>query len=196
MTLMGAGIIYSRNSNPKKLFTRGLTLLIMHYALNFIAFELPDLIMFAQTGDATFIKDFMTDVFGIDILAFAGLTFLFFALMKKWRLEPVHIILITLVLSCANYLLTIPSDNFGTGVVFGLFVRVNEYSYSPFLSWIGYLVMGLSLEDFYRYLFAFSVLTITAISLGACKYNFDIWSMHFGPEDYYFQDFIQYFLVG
>jgi hypothetical protein len=69
-----------------------------------------------------------------------------------------------------------------------------------------YPVMGYIFADFlkrcadkkifYKYLFAFSSLTVIAVSLGAVKYDFDLWSMHFGPLTYYYQDFLQYILVG
>jgi hypothetical protein len=42
----------------------------------------------------------------VDILAFAGLTFLFFALKEKLRMKSVHVVLTALALSCLNYILT------------------------------------------------------------------------------------------
>ena len=206
MILLGAGVAYSRNNEPKKLAKRGLNLLILHYVLNFASFGLPYLIMLIQTGDAAYKEAFVNHSFGVDILAFAGITFLFFALKEKLRMETVHVIFAALSLSCLNYFLTWVVDNFWSGPAPGLFVRANEYSYFPFLSWIGYPVMGyifgrhlIRCTDkklFYNYLFAFSVLTLATISMGSLKYDFDLWSMHFGPDDYYYQDFIQYILVG
>jgi hypothetical protein len=37
--------------------------------------------------------------------------------MKKLKLRFIHIVLATLVLSCLNYLLTVPMVNFITGIV-------------------------------------------------------------------------------
>ena len=206
MILLGAGIAYSKNKEPKKLAKHGLGLFILHYVLNFAAFGLPCLIMLVRTGNAVYREDFFNYLFGVDILAFAGLTFLFFALKEKLRLESVHVVFAALVLAFLNYLLTWAMNNFWSGPVPGLFVRADEYSYFPFLSWIGYPVMGYIFgrhlirctdkKRFYKYLFAFSALIAATITLGSLKYGFDIWSMHFGPEDYYYQDFIQYILVG
>jgi uncharacterized membrane protein len=206
MILLGAGIVYSKNNTPLKMAVRGLKLIALHYILNVFAFGVPLLIRFFQTKDNTVLSKSLNYTFGIDILAFAGITFLFFALVKKLKLRFIHIILITLALSCLNYLLTVPVDNLILSFTAGLFVRVWEYSYFPFFAWIGYPVMGYAFANllarcadkngFYKYLFAISILSVVAISLGSLKYRFDIWSMHFGPEDYYYQDFIQYILVG
>ena len=206
MILLGAGIVYSKNNEPKRLAKHGLNLLILHYVLNFAAFGLPSLIMFAQSADIAYKEDFFNYTFGVDILAFAGLTFLFFALKEKLRLESVHLLLAALVLTFLNYLFTWAMNDFWSGPAPGLFIRANEYSYFPFLSWIGYPVMGYIFgrhlirctdkKRFYKYLFAFSILIAGTVTMGSHKYGFDIWSMHFGPDDYYYQDFIQYILVG
>jgi uncharacterized membrane protein len=206
MILLGAGIAYSRKQEPAKMAVHGIKLLILHYVINFVAFGIPALIMLMQTKEEAYGNDFFVYLFGIDILAFAGLAFLFFALCKKLQLEHVHIVLITLAIACLNYVFTWLVSEFWHGPTPGLFVRANEYSYFPFMSWIGYPVMGYIFGSylkrcndkkyFYKYLFAFSILVVATITLGSQKYCFDIWSMHFGPDDYYYQDFIQYILVG
>ena len=206
MILLGAGIVYSRHHEPKNMVKHGLKLLALHYVLNFVAFGLPYLTLFIQTGDAEYSEDFFNYLFCVDILAFAGLTFLFFALKEKLQWENVHLVLVTLVLVSLNYLITWAMNDLWAIQGIGLFVKSNDYSYFPFLSWIGYPVMGYIFgkhlircadkKRFYKYLFAFSILIVAAITLGSYKYDFDIWSMHFGPDDYYYQDFIQYILVG
>ena len=206
MILLGVGIVYSKNKDPKKQAVRGVKLLILHYILNFTAFGIPSLIRFILTQDTAYCYDILMLTFSVDILAFSGLTFLFFALMQKLKFNHVHIILITLAFSCLNYILTIPVENLWLQPITGLFVCTSEISFFPFLSWIGYPVMGYIFADllircsdkrkFYRILFASSVLITAAVTLGARKYGFDIWSMHFGPGEYYYQDFIQYILVG
>jgi uncharacterized membrane protein len=207
MILLGAGIVYSKNRDPKKLSIRGLKLLLANYVLNFISLGLPYLTLFFQTNDAANLELMIFETIGADILAFAGLTFLFFALVEKMRIKLIHVILVTLVLSCLNYLVSAAFININISVLPGLLIRVNENSYFPFLSWIGYPVMGYVFGNFlmrcsrkkafYRYLFMFSALSALAISLASQKYDFDIWSMHFvGTGEYYYQDFVQYILVG
>ena len=206
MILLGAGIVFSRNKSPKKLALRGASLIALNYALNFAAFGMPELILFAQTGDVAFWKDCVLYTLGVDILAFAGLALLFFALAEKLRLPPVDVALVALILSCLNYL-TPRVDNFPLGAAAGLFADVNDNSYFPLLSWIGYPVMGyifgrflIRCTDkrlFYKYIFAFSAFSVAAFSLGSRKHGFSgVWSLFFGADEYFSQDFIQYFLVG
>ena len=207
MILLGIGIVYSRNSDAKKLAMRGLSLFILHYALNFTSFGIPLLIMYAKTANTMYLNEFFINVFGIDILAFAGLTFLIFALKEKLRLKNIHLVVFTLVLSCLNLILTNPIDNIYLGAFLGLFVRVNEYSYFPLLSWIGYPVIGYIVGNLlktckdktllYKYVFIISILIVASMTLDSFKYSMNIWFMYFEePEKYYFQDFFQYFLVS
>ncbi|MDR2546537.1 MAG: heparan-alpha-glucosaminide N-acetyltransferase domain-containing protein [Lachnospiraceae bacterium] len=206
MALLGAGIVYSRSSTPQKLATRGLILLGVHYLLNFFHSGLPDLVMYARTKDALYIEDFWIYTFGVDILAFAGLTFLFFALALKLKMKNLHILLVALVISVINYLTAIPVDNLALGAVLGLFFHVNDYAYFAFASWIWYPVMGyvfgtfmIRCKDkkvFYGYAFAFSALVLILETLSMRKYGFDIWSMHTGMKnDYFFQDFMSNIFV-
>ncbi|MDR2569795.1 MAG: DUF1624 domain-containing protein [Oscillospiraceae bacterium] len=206
MILLGAGIVYSRKNEPKKIAIQGIKLLILHYALNIVAFGVPNLIMLIRTQDVSYIEELFKQVFDVDILAFAGLTFLFFALCIKLKLKTIHIVLITLLIACLNYVFTRFISNYWYGTLLGLFVRVNEHSFFPFMAWIGYPVMGYIFGSYlkrcnnkrylYKNLFAISVLVVIAITLGSQKYGFDIWSMNLGADDYYYQDFVSYILVG
>ena len=207
MILLGIGIVYSRNSSPKKLAMRGLSLIALHYALNFASFGIPYLIQYVQTADTAYLYEFFVYVFGIDILAFSGLTFLLFALKEKFKLMTIHLIIFALVLSCLNLILTRPIDNIYLGTFLGLFARINEYSYFPLLSWFCYPVMGYVAGKFlkcctdktllYKYIFVISSLVIVCMTLGAFKYGFNIWAMYLEePDNYYFQDFLQYILVS
>ena len=210
MALLGVGIIYSKNRTPEKLAFRGMMLFAANYVLNFLFTGFPHLIMLARTGDANYSTGFWQYTFGVDILAFAGLTFLFFALVEKLKLKNAQILLIALVISVINYIVyiaAIPVHNQALGAVLGLFFRVNYFAYFPFFSWAWYPVMGYIFGSFlircadkkvfYIYAFAFSALVVILITLGSFKYGFDIWSMHSGAKDDYFhQDFISHILVS
>ncbi|MDR2571481.1 MAG: acyltransferase [Oscillospiraceae bacterium] len=206
MILLGAGLVYSRKNEPKKIATHGIRLLALNYLLNFIAFGIPYIIMFIRTKDAAHIELFFKQVFDVDSLAFAGLTFLFFALCIKLKLKTIHIVLTTLSIACLNYVVTRFISSNWYGILPGLFVRVNDYSFFPFMAWIGYPVMGYIFGSYlkrcnnkrqlYKYLFTCSVLVVVAITLGSQKYGFDIWNMNLGADDYYYQDFVSYILVG
>ena len=206
MMLLGIGIVYSRNSDPKKLAMRGLSLFALHYALNFASFGIPYLILYAQTTDTFYLQEFFFYVFGIDILAFAGITFLLFALKEKFKLKNIHLVIFTLILSCLSLILSKPVDNIYLGAFLGLFLRVNEYSYFPLFAWIGYPVIGyivgcllktcIDKALLYKYVFIISSLIVAVMTLDSFKYDFNIWFIYLEePGEYYFQDFFQYLLV-
>jgi len=207
MALLGVGIIYSKNRTPKKLAIRGVILFAAHYLLNFLYSGVPRLIMLAWTGDEYYSASFWQYTFGVDILAFAGLTFLFFALVEKWKLKNAQILLIALVMSIVNYVAAVPVAYSPLGSFLGLFFYVNNFAFFSFFSWIWYPVMGYIFGSFlirctdkkvfYQYAFVFSALVVILISLGANKYGFDIWTMHTGDKSTYFhQDFITHIFVS
>ncbi|MCL2055125.1 MAG: DUF1624 domain-containing protein [Oscillospiraceae bacterium] len=208
MMLMGIGIVYSKRSEPKKMAMRGISLLCIHYALNFSALGMPSLIKFVQAPSQEQLTSAFTYTFGIDILAFSGLTFLLFALKEKLRLKTVHLVIFALVLSCLNFIFTVPVDNLALGAFLGLFARVNPYSYFPLLSWFCYPVIGYLFGDLlkrctdkkllYKYLFPIALLIIAVMTLCADKYGANIWNVELDVWNtgYYYQDFFQYILVG
>jgi hypothetical protein len=182
-------------------------LFALNYLINFFAFGLPNLIKLLQTGEAKYFEQFAILQTEIGILVFAGITFLMFALKEKLRMQTVHLVLFTLVISCLNFLLAVPVENFLLGQSAGIFAYVTEIAYFPFLSWVGYPVMGYVFgaflkrctdkKRFYRHILAFSGLIIIVMSLGLEKYGFNMWQLYLTASDaYFFQDFIQYFLVG
>jgi len=207
MALLGVGIIYSKSRTPKKLAIRGLWLFAGHYILNLLYSGVPRLIMLARTGDEYYSASFWKYTFSIDIFAFAGLTFLFFALVEKLKLKNVHLILVALIFSLINYIGASSVDYSALGAFLGLFFHVNYFSFFPFFSWIWYPIMGYIFgsflirctdkKTFYSYAFVFSALIVVLLSFGANKYGFDIWSMHSGVKsDYFFQDFISHILLS
>ena len=53
-----------------------------------------------------------------------------------------------------------------------------------------YLKKSTDKKFLYKYLLAFSILIVSLITMGSYKYDFDNWNMHFGPDEYYYQDFV------
>ena len=207
MMLLGTGIVYSKSSAPAKLARRGIRLIIMNYTLNIIAFGIPSMIMFFKTGEQEYMAQALGFSLGTDILAFAGLALLFFALIKKYQLNDFTLVMILCMLSGVNYLVTVQIDNYFGGALSGLFWKSNENSYFPFLGWIAYPVIGYFFgkhliqctdkKTFYRRLFIVSFLITVNFLLGTAKHGFfGIWNLYFGEEAYYFQDFIQYLPVA
>jgi len=143
MFLMGVGFVYSRHQEPKYFAKRGLQLLVGAYVLNILRGLIPCLIVWWQTGYQEDYAYAWETVFFVDILQFAGLTLLSFALFKYLRLNNWLIALLGLLLALLNFfLLGIQSDNLYFVAVTGLFWGSGEVSYFPYLSWIFYPIAG------------------------------------------------------
>ena len=106
MAYMGIGMRYSRHQDPGSNIVRGIALLTVSQLVNLLRFAIPGLVAFHATGDRRFIP-YMLDVIQSDIITFAGLAFLFMALLKKLKLRDGWILAIGIVMN----LLMIPLGN-------------------------------------------------------------------------------------
>ena len=147
MVCMGIGMDFSRHNRPTDLCRRGATLLGIGFILNLLRYVLPNLMKYAITGDAVWLKA-MSSVFSVDILQFAGLAFFVIALMKKLSLKNWQMLITALGCSLLGTL-TIGRSS-GSEVfdyVLGFFIGVGAESYFPLLNWIIFPVFGLWFGD-------------------------------------------------
>ncbi len=174
MFSMGLGIAYTKNNSPKCCLRRGIILLLTGYLLNFLREILPWMVvgtypMFSHI----MVNDKVLMLLSGDILQFAGLAFMFFALVKKLKLTDFTILVVTLILTVIGAFFTnewsvkLSIDNFYFSFI-GLFVPIknftaNDYVCFSFCNWIIYPVVGWlfakvlkhchNLDKFYLYLF-------------------------------------------
>lgn len=77
------GICYARKKEARTLAKRGVALLLIGLLRNVFRYVIPFFIGYAVTGEKLPLNAFPF-LFGVDILEFAGLAFLFFALARKY----------------------------------------------------------------------------------------------------------------
>ncbi|QOX61871.1 DUF1624 domain-containing protein [Anoxybacterium hadale] len=153
MILLGVGIIYSRKSEPRLLVMRGLLLVGAGYLLNLMRGFLPMLVSWQLTGDDEWLSDMMVELFRIDILQFAGLTFLFFGLTKKMKFKSAAYVAVLSAFALVNFFLVnygfyysnimnYHNSKFFLAALSGLLWGTSELSSFPFLTWIFYPVAG------------------------------------------------------
>lgn len=178
MFSMGLGLAYTKRNDAKSCLKRGLTLLFLGYFLNFFREILPWMIfgtypLFAHIMTYDKLLMFLSG----DILQFAGLAFLFFAVVKHFKWSNLTIFITTLFITavgtfCTNEIFVhLTTDNFYYSFI-GLFIPIknftaNDYVCFSFSNWIIYPVMGLlfgellkrcnNLDKFYLYLFWISL---------------------------------------
>lgn len=178
MFCMGMGIAYSKNNSVPYFIKRGCKLILSGYMLNFLCLVLPTIIIGKSLifGEA-FVTNKLLMLLGSDILQFAGLALMFFAIVKYFKFSDKTIFIITLCITlfgafCNNKIfLTLTPEHFYYSFV-GLLVPVKnfieaEYVCFSFSNWIMYPVAGwlfgkllrrcCNLNKFYLYLLGISL---------------------------------------
>ena len=144
MFALGIGIVYSRNNTWQQLAKRGGQMLVLSYVYNFLVYSLPHIILFFTAKDSSRLGTAISELLNVDILQFAALTFLTFAIIKKFNWNMKKIVAYGVVVSLAGELiskyLTLPEEGFGYAI--DLFIGVNDTSYFPYCSWIIFPLAG------------------------------------------------------
>lgn len=98
MFAMGVGVAYSRRNDARTMFQRGIKLILVGYLLNAVR-SLPQLLLWKAGYGEQHYGWFVEEINLFDILPFAGVAFLFFALLRWMKATPAVILLIGLALS-------------------------------------------------------------------------------------------------
>jgi uncharacterized membrane protein len=182
MFLLGAGIIYSRKSTPAVLAKRGLLLLLFSYLLNLLRSVIPNMINGLHAGEP-FRKQFSlfySDLLYVDILQFAGLAMLYFALALKLKLKIFGHMIILLLFVLINYFVSPLAvsldslDNIYLSPILALLFG-NKLSFFPFFVWIVYpiggcifatfLIQTINKNSFYRSLLSISSIVLVGYAI-------------------------------
>ncbi len=148
MFCMGIGIAYSKNSKPQQSFKRGIELTIKAWILNFIRFPLLLLILWNFVDSSTNLQDHIIyGLFTLDILHFAGLSFILFALFQKYKFSAKTILLIAIILAIiATLFRNFNTNSLVIDIIVGHFLGVSKTTYSlaafPLFHWFIFVAGG------------------------------------------------------
>lgn len=143
MIALGIGVHFARKNAPKDLAVRGIKIFVLSYILNFIRDTVPLYIQYRMDGDRDVYEESLYSLVGVDILQFAGLAFLFLALIKKLQMNYKMLFVVWCVLATGNMLLSgISFTNPAANIIFGLIWETYDYSWFPCLPWITYPMVG------------------------------------------------------
>ena len=124
---------------------RGVKLLIIGIILNIFIYMIPYFVFGYATGDYNVVPIYGGLIlFFVDILAFAGLSFIFMGIFKKFELSNKYLLLIAVILSLIgsflrNITFGVPALNF----LFGYFIGTKiEFTSFPFFNWFIIPVVG------------------------------------------------------
>ena len=143
MICMGVGICYSRNQDWQSLTKRGVSILFTGYMLNVFRYVLPQFVTALLTGDSSYMADWVLKLCEVDILQFAGLSFIVIGLARKFCLSNYLLTVIASVLSIAGCML----KDVNTGVTIpdmflGLFWKTQEHAYFTFVSMLSMTIVS------------------------------------------------------
>lgn len=142
MFCMGMGMGYTGKNQPRDYLRRGIDLLWIGLLFGISRDVLPVLLVWFLGGDPAVLENLYL-FFCTDILRFAGLSFLLFALLQKMRVKPWGILVIAVVLSCAGMLLqNVSTGVFLLDVLTGYLWKSWDYALFPLLNWFIFPACG------------------------------------------------------
>ena len=153
MFCLGAGIIFSQRTSFKYLSLRSGKTLIMALALVFFTQTLSLLLHGFLENSPELIEEAIGWLFCCDILNFASLAFLFFALVMRFKIPNLIVLLIPVVLLIISMFVSaeICPDNIIAGDLIGWFFWQNTtFSFFPFCQWLIFPAAGYIFAQFLR----------------------------------------------
>ncbi len=145
MFCMGVGIVYSRHSQWDVMIKRGVNLFLLGILVNVFEFFIPHFVAGALLGKADAFPIYGgLLLFCIDILAFAGLSFILMGILKKFELSNKKLIIIAVAMSLMGTFLS--GIDFGVPVLnlfFGYFIGTKGgFTAFPLFNWFIFPIAG------------------------------------------------------
>lgn len=183
MFSMGIGMIYTRKNTPKDFMWRGARLLITGYVLNFVRQTLLQLIGLAMGIDAGI--DIIGGLLCVDILPFAGMTFLSVGLMRKLKFSSLQICVIAFLLqSVGIHFVKLYIEPGVIQNLLGLLVPTGEWTSFPLTLWLVYPSLGMVFGEYllkckdkdkaYRKILICSVVFFAALTSALLYTGYDV----------------------
>ena len=202
MFILGANIFMSSKNSPKQLLARGISIFATSVVFNIICHALPFFILDFNNHTTNYAENALHWVFAVDILTFAGLAFMFFALVRKYNLNKYILAAIGIFCSVLNIVLTrnFPVDfdeHTVLSAITGLFYNSSITGYFSFLSWIIFPIAGYIFvqildkvehkNDFYMKVGGISILAYLAMVVVSYKWFPQLPFIEFTEEYAYYQ---------
>ena len=145
MFCMGVGIVYSRHSQWDTMVKRGVKLYLLGILVNVFEWFIPHFLSGALLGnsDAFHIMSGLM-LFSVDILAFAGLSFIVMGILKKFEVSNKKLVVLAVVMSIIGFFLfKIDLGNPISNLIFGNFIGTKGgFTAFPLFSWFIFPVGG------------------------------------------------------
>ena len=208
MFTMGIGMVYTHHNAPRAFIKRGWKLLFMGFALNFFRETLLEILGNLILG-MNYSFEYIADGFlNIDILQFAGMTFLVVGFLKKAGLGTKRMLMIGVLMQAIGmWAVHLTFSSVIPGNLLGLLLPTGEKVAFPFFLWCLYpfsgMIFGKILQRvwdknrFYRIILMSGVVVALALTSCFCWIGYDIRYIYALAENsYYHQTFIGVLWIG
>ena len=206
MCAMGVGIIYSRHSEPSELFRRGVRILILAVVLNLARGFLPTFTVSAIRGTIDLDRLFYL-TFNVDILHFAGLSFMLTALLKKLHVPPLAFVPVAIIMQIiGNLLPPLTEDCPVLFYVLGSFFHTSPLSAFPLLICYIHVAVGIAFGDilirqndldrFYRIVLWGSLSLLAGLLFTLVSLGYDLKNLYVLYDELYYQQTFLHFVFN
>lgn len=203
MICLGIGVCYSRHRNARYLAIRGLKMLALGALVHLLRFLVSQAVWIALGFIDFSAPNMIALVFFSDILQFAGLAFLFFAvaIKKKWSLG----MQMAIAVACSvvgTLLCRVSTGNFYADLFLGYLWGTGDWSCFPLLNWLIFPVTGVGIGKMLLHCFdkkrMYMVLSPISLLLSCIYIGISCWlgiNMYSEKADYYFLSIVDAFFV-
>lgn len=145
MFCMGIGMVYTRSKEPEKMIRRGISLLLIGFIVNIGEFILPHFLSGYLLNDPTLFPFYGGLIlFYVDILGFAGQTFILMGILKKFNVSNKQLLIFAIFLSIIGSLVRYTIfDSTILNFLFGYFIGTYEaFTTFPLFNWFIFPAAG------------------------------------------------------
>ena len=189
-------------SSPKSFMKQGLRFLSLGAILNLARWILPGFLMWIFHGDS--MSEDICYFLVSDIYFFVGIFCLFYALMRKLKLNTYEVLVVTLIMLTVNTLLTPVMPKIVTNQylnrIIGNFIYIDETSCFPLLSWAIFPTVGILLGEvlkkatdekrrsIMKHMLFFSPVVFLSYLVSLSLYGHDVMKVMVSPLNSYITD--------
>ncbi len=149
MFCMGIGMIYTRHSTTADFVKRGIKLLLMGYALNFVRQTLPMLIGMIIGIETEY--SLIGGLLNVDILPFAGMVFITVGILKKFNVPVPGICCIAVLIQAVGIWGTkLKIASVGLQTLLGLLLPSGQHVAFPLTLWLVYPAFGMLFGEYLK----------------------------------------------
>lgn len=145
MFCLGVGIVYSKRISARFLLKRSMVMLAAAIGLALLTNTISLFIKFQITQNPAFFNDALWWLFCCDILNFAFMAFLFFALVRKLKLPNIVVLAIPVILLIISFFIPkmlFPGNIIATDLIGWFVFQDSNYSFFPFMQWLIFPAAG------------------------------------------------------